>query len=183
MRLATWAGGGVVVAMVWSPISSPGAGPGSAPATQRANLSDRLTFLTLQLSSTEESIKEINLALRGAGYKAAVAAERAADVEKGNELMDRKGGAPVPWDQFYGRTARGFIAPLPPGTRVTIKGKGQIVYPTNDPIRRPAQMDYIYRANNEQAAKARAEVAELGKKVDALLARRRQLEGEQSSLW
>jgi len=155
----------------------------SAPTTQRADLSDRLTFLMLQLSSTEESIKAINAALRTAGYKAAVAADRAADAQKGNELMDRKGGAPVPWDQFYGRTARDFIAPLPPGTRVTIKGKGQIVYPTNDPIRRPAQMDYIYRANNEQAAKARAEVAELGKQVDALLARRRQLEGEQSSLW
>src|SRR6266576_5223592 len=136
MKLAMWAGGVVVVAMVWSPISSLGAGPASAPATQRTDLSDRLTFLTLQLSSTEESIKAITLALRGAGYKAAVAAERAADADKGNELMDRKGGAPIPWDQFYGKTARDFIAPLPPGTRVSIKGKGQIVYPTNDPIRR-----------------------------------------------
>ncbi len=183
MRLAMWAGGVVVVAMVWSPISSPGAGPASAPATQRADLSDRLTFLTLQLSSTEESIKAINLALRGAGYKAAVAAERAADAEKGNELMDRKGGAPVPWDQFYGRTARDFIAPIRPGTRISIKARGQVVYPTNDPIRRPAQMDYIYRANNEQAAKARTDAAALGKKIDALLARRRQLEAEQSALW
>jgi hypothetical protein len=159
------------------------AAPATSPTTQNGPLAERLTFLTLQLSSTEESIKAINLVLRSAGYKAALAADRAADAEKGNELMDRKGGAPIPWDQFYGKTARDFIAPLPPGTRVTIKGKGQIVYPTNDPIRRPAQMDYIYRANNEQAAKARAEAAAVGKKIDSLLARRRQLETEQSGLW
>src|SRR5215207_4096934 len=78
------------------------AAPGTSPTTKPA-ADDRLTFLTLGLSSTEESIKAINAALRSAGYQAAIAAERVADAQKNNELMDRKGGAPVPWDQFYGR--------------------------------------------------------------------------------
>src|SRR3954464_14392213 len=96
----------------------------SPPASRAADPADeRLTFLTLQLSSTEESIKAINTALKVAGYKAAVAEDRAANAEKGNELMDRKGGGPVPWDKFYGRTARDFIAPLPPGIYI-VKHKG-----------------------------------------------------------
>lgn len=164
------------------------AGPATRPAlsaTQPDPTSERLTFLTLRLSSAEESIKAINTALRVAGYKVAVAADKAEAADKGNELMDRKGGAPVPWDQFYGKTARSFIAPLPPGIyAVKVKGStDNITYPWNDPIRRPKQFDYLYRANSEQAAKAKEQVAALGRKVDALLARRRQLEGEQVSLW
>jgi hypothetical protein len=159
--------------------------PAAAPATQGDPASERLTFLTLRLSSAEESIKAINAALRVAGYKVAVAADKAEAADKGNELMDRKGGAPVPWDQFYGKTARSFIAPLPPGIYV-VKTKGSsenVTYPWNDPIRRPKQFDYLYRANSEQAAKAKEQVAAMGRKIDALLARRRQLEAEQVSIW
>jgi len=156
----------------------------SSPATQPDPTSERLTFLTLRLSSAEESIKAINTALRVAGYKVAVASDKAEAAEKGNELMDRKGGAPVPWDQFYGKTARSFIAPLPPGIyAVKIKGSGDITYPWNDPIRRPKQFDYLYRANSEQAIKAKEQVAVMGRKIDALLARRHQLENEQAGLW
>jgi hypothetical protein len=157
----------------------------AAPATQPDPTSERLTFLTLRLSSAEESIKAINTALRIAGYKVAVAADKAEAADKGNELMDRKGGAPVPWDQFYGKTARSFIAPLPPGIYgVKVKGStDNITYPWNDPIRRPKQFDYLYRANSEQAAKAKQQVEAMGRKIDALLARRRQLEAEQVELW
>jgi hypothetical protein len=165
--------------------AGPATRPAAAPATQPDPTSERLTFLTLRLSSAEESIKAINTALRVAGYKVAVAADKAEAADKGNELMDRKGGAPVPWDQFYGKTARSFIAPLPPGIyAVKVKGSSDnITYPWNDPIRRPKQFDYLYRANSEQAAKAKEQVAALGRKIDALLARRRQLEAEQVSLW
>lgn len=139
------------------------AAPPSTAETDPA--SDRLTFLTLRLSSAEESLKAIDGALRIAGYKARVAGDKAAGYEKGNELMDRKGGAPVPWDQFYGKTARSFATKW------------------NDPIRRPKQFDFLYRANNEQAAKAKDEVAAMGQRIDALLARRRQLELERITLW
>src|SRR4051794_493428 len=81
--------------------AGPATRPAAAPATQPDPTSERLTFLTLRLSSAEESIKAINIALRVAGYKVAVAADKAEAADKGNELMDRKGGAPVPWDQFY----------------------------------------------------------------------------------
>lgn len=138
------------------------AGPASAPADPSA---DRLTFLTVQLSSVEESVKAINAALRIAGYKGVVAEDKAQAYDKGNEIMDRNAGGPVPWDKFYGKTAKSFHTPW------------------NDPIRRPRQFDYIYRANAEQAAKARGEVALMGHQIEKLVARRRQLEGEQSALW
>ena len=138
--------------------------PATAPAPADGN-DDRLTFLTLQLSSVEESIKALTAGMKAAGYKANVAAEKVEGYEKGNELMDRKGGAPVPWDKFYGKTAKSFRTWW------------------DDPVKRPKQFDYIYRANNDQAAKAKDEVAAMGRQVDVMLARRRKLEAEQSVLW
>jgi hypothetical protein len=51
------------------------------------------------------------------------------------------------------------------------------------PVDRPPQFDFIYRANADAQARAAAETAALGTKIDQLLARRRQLEAEQSALW
>jgi hypothetical protein len=159
------------------------AAPTSAPADAP---SDRLTFLTLQLSSVEESIKAIDKALRVTGYQASVAADKAEDYQKGNEIMDRKGGAPVPWDEFYGRTARSFYVPRSVGS-LEASGNGRQVdahvATGYHPIARPTQFDYLYRANNQQAAKAMQEVAAMEQKSSVLLARRRQLEAEQSALW
>ena len=138
--------------------------PATAPAPADGN-DDRLTFLTLQLSSVEESIKALTVGMKAAGYKANVAADKVEGYEKGNELMDRKGGAPVPWDKFYGKTAKSF----------------QTWW--DDPVKRPKQFDYIYKANNDQAAKAKDEVAAMGRRIDLMLARRRKLEAEQSVLW
>lgn len=183
-----WLAGGLLLFVIAAGAEAqpgPAANPtGAAPATQPDPAADRLTFLTLQLSSAEESIKAINTALRAAGYKAAVAADKIEVAQKGNELMDRKGGGPVPWDQFYGKTARSFLAPAPRGDVVIIhKGRGETLNPFNDPIKRPKQFDYLYRANAEQAAKAAQEVGAMGRKVETLLARRRQLENEQVALW
>ncbi len=105
-----------------------------------------------------------------AGYKAATAAMKADMAAEGNSIMDRKGGAPVPWQEFYGRTAKDFI----------MHDVGSPVY---HQVQRPSQFDYIYHANNQQADAAKAEIAAMGAKIDALLARRRQLEAEQSSIW
>jgi hypothetical protein len=139
------------------------------PATQADPAADRLTFLTLQLSSIEASLHAINLALRSAGYKAVLTSEKADEAAKGNELMDRNGGAPVAWDKFYGATAKQF--------------EPRDIVGIPHPYKRPSQFNYLYHANNDQITKANAEVAALGQKVDVLLARRRQLDSEQSALW
>ena len=106
-----------------------------APTTQPNPAADRLTFLTLQLSSIEASLNAVNLALRGAGYKAVIISEKANQAAMGNELMDRKGGAPIAWDKFYGATAKEF-AP-------------RDVFGVAHNYERPSQFDYLYRANNE----------------------------------
>ena len=142
-----------------------GGPPATVPAAPSAGNDDRFNFLALQLSSVEESIKAVTAGMKAAGYKANVAADKVEGFQKGNELMDRKGGAPVPWDKFYGKNAGSFHTWW------------------NDPIKRPKQFDSIYKANNDQAAKAREEVASMGKKVDVMLARRRSLEAEQNVLW
>jgi hypothetical protein len=155
------------------PFSHPAYCANPAPATKpdAANPdAKRLTFLGDQLSADEAAIAAINRALLQAGYHAAVANERAANAAKDSYQMDRQGGAPVPWQQFYGRTARDFI----------MHDKYSPVY---HQVARPDQLDYVYRANNNQIDSAKAEVNALGRKVDALLARRRELEAEQSSLW
>jgi hypothetical protein len=145
----------------------------------------RLVFLTSQLSSVEASLRAVSKAIAVTGYKQQVQADKVGAARLGNELMDRKGGAPVPWDQFYGKTARHFAVGAPPGN-YSIKYKGpatDISYPTNDPLRRPKQFDFLYRANAETERRAESEAAALGGKVELLLARRRQLEAEQSALW
>ncbi len=146
----------------------------ATPATTQASTDDspearRFTFLGDQLSADEAAIAAINKALVQAGYKAAIASDRANVAAKGNELMDRQGGAPVAWKDFYGRTARDFVM--------------HDTDSTYHQVQRPKQFNYIYRANNNQIEAAKTEVDSIGKKVDALLARRQQLEAEQSSLW
>src|ERR1700749_2267953 len=44
-------------------------------------------------------------------------------------------------------------------------------------------LSVVYRANQNAQRDADADVARLGGKIDALIARRRQLEGEQTSIW
>src|SRR5450432_4244127 len=83
------------------------AGPASAPAPNaRPELTSRQQNLLLQLSDAEANIQAINKALKRTGYKVGVEYDRIDSNSKGNELMDRKGGGPVRWDEFYGRTAR-----------------------------------------------------------------------------
>ena len=145
---------------------------GEPETTQPQNLdgdAQRLTFLGNQLSADEAAITSINKALKIAGYHAQDAADEAAGAAKQNELMDRKGGGPVPWQEFYGRTAKSFIMHDP--------------YGEYHQVQRPDQFDYVYKANDEQIAKAQADIESVAKTVDALLGRRRQLEAEQSSLW
>jgi hypothetical protein len=152
----------------------------SKPATQPLppgweEVDQRLVFLTVQLSTIESSIEATDKALKLHGYQK-IAQEAAANrAAKGNELMDRNGGGPVAWQEFYGKTAEKFF--YHPTDRNT-------VYVNPHPVaQRPPQFDYIYRANEEHRAKAEAEATRIGDKIDDLLAYRKQLETEQTALW
>ncbi len=136
----------------------------------------RLTFLGDQLSADEAAIAAIDRALGTAGYKTSLAVQRAGDMTLNNERMDRNGGGPMPWQEFYGRTARDFIVHDAIITR-------HAYIQTSHEIQTPAQFNYIYRANRNEAAAARAEIAAMGDKTDALLARKRELETDIGYLW
>jgi hypothetical protein len=138
-------------------------------------IDQRLVFLTVQLSTIESSIDATDKALKLNGYQK-IAKEAAADqAAKSNELMDRKGGGPVRWEEFYGRTAEKFFYHPRDGNTIHVNPL---------PIaQRPPQFDYIYRANEDNRAKAEADAARIGNKIDDLLAYRKQLETEQTALW
>jgi hypothetical protein len=138
-------------------------------------IDQRLVFLTVELSTTESEIDATNKALKANGYKLASTNDAAEHARKGNEIMDRNGGGPVPWKDFYGKTASAFF-----------------YHPTDDntvhvnplPIdQRPPQFDYIYRANLENQAKAEEDADKIGNKIDDLVSHKRDLETEQSALW
>jgi tetratricopeptide (TPR) repeat protein len=157
--------------------------PPPAPASKSAvegkdgwdHIDQRLVFLTVELSTVESSLTATNKALKSAGYKLADLTSDADRARQRNNQMDRQGGGPVPWSQFYGTTAKDFF-----------------YHPTDDntihvnpvPVdQRPPQFDYIYRANEDNRAKAEAAAAAVGNKIDDLLAHRKTLQAEQLSLW
>ncbi|HZZ42846.1 MAG TPA: DUF1080 domain-containing protein [Tepidisphaeraceae bacterium] len=161
--------------------------PTTAPAaTQPAAdiVGDRVTFLVTRLAGVEASLKAVETELKTAGYQAGVSADRAKRYQQGNELMDRKGGGPMAWDQFYGKTASAFYYhPTDANTRYRFDNDnphGLAPVPT---AQRPPQLDYFYRANDQRALQAREDAAALTGRVDALLQRHRQLESQQAILW
>ena len=115
-----------------------------------------------------------------------------------NEKMDRKGGGPMKWSDFYGRTAEKFfyhptdrnstyrtltiLTPQPPQND-NRTGEG---VPSRQGLpvhQRPPQFDYIYRANQEANERAETEAGKLQGKIEALVKRRSELEQEQNGLW
>jgi hypothetical protein len=158
----------------------------------------RLVFLMVRLANVEASLDAVEKRVGSGTRQRAVKAGEAKRAEKGNEMMDRKGGGPVKWSQFYGRTAEKFFYhPVDQNTSyhtTTVLGQTS---PRNDnqsadgipsrqglPVhQRPPQFDYIYKANRDAQARAEKDASELRNKVEALVARRRQLEDEQSDLW
>ena len=132
-------------------------------------IDQRLVFLTVQLSATEASLAAVKRALAGAKYQQGSQSNRAEAMKAKNQDMDRKGGGPVPWDQFYGTTAQDFYfhpyvslhAKNNDGSRLDVeKSKAPSV-----PIQRPPQFNYIYKANVEAARNADSEAAAFGQQV------------------
>jgi hypothetical protein len=163
------------------------ADPATQPAAETSTeLTARQRNLLLQLSNAEANIQAINKALRVTGYKVGIAYDRIESNRKGNEIMDRNGGGPVRWDDFYGRTARDFYAPQSWGT-LHAQGNGASVdiqiAENNRPLKRPAQFDYIYAANNDQIDRANEQIASFQHDQAALLARRAAHESDQTRLW
>ena len=161
-------------------------------------IDDRLVFLTVRLANVEASLEAIENAIAANTKKGTFKSTDARKADKANEKMDRHGGGPVSWSVFYGRTAEKFfyhpvdanttyhtttVLQQLPNTQDDKVGKG---VPSSHSVpvhQRPPQFDYIYRANRDAKTRAEREAAEIGNKVDALLARRHSLEKEQSGLW
>ena len=176
--------------------------PPIAPAEKLAEgweeIDERLIFLMVRLANTETSLEAVEKAIGAGSRKRTAKTSEAKRAIGENEKMDRKGGGPMKWNQFYGTTAEKFfyhptdrnssyhtvtvLSPQPPqndnqtGAGVPSR-QGLPVH------QRPPQFDYIYRANEGAAAKAESEAAGLRGKVEALTARRRELELEQVALW
>ncbi|MGA2496997.1 MAG: serine/threonine-protein kinase [Tepidisphaeraceae bacterium] len=149
-----------------------GFGPATRPAAESAllELTARQQNLLVQLSDAEANIQAINKALARTGYKVGLAYDQIDSNLKGSELMDRKGGGPVRWDAFYGKTARDF-------GRLSTARNGY----WGD--RRPQQFDFIYKANSDQIARAKDQIASLSQDQAGLLARRQKHEADQCRLW
>ena len=110
-----------------------------------------------------------------------------------NELMDRFGGGPVKWSEFYGKTAEKFFYhPVDQSTSyhtITLltqqhsmpdQTPGKVAAGQGVPLsQRPPQFDYIYRANQDAKDRAEKEATELRSKHNALVARRKALEEDQ----
>jgi hypothetical protein len=112
--------------------------------------------------------------------------------------MDRQGGGPMKWSDFYGRTAEKFFyhptdrnssyntvtVLSQQGPQADNKVGGGVPSSQGVPAhQRPPQFDYIYRANENAKARAEQEAAEFKGKIESLLQRRHRLEVEQAGLW
>jgi hypothetical protein len=138
-------------------------------------IDQRMVFLTVQLSSVETSLTAVNNAMHAGSHAQGVKRGEVDTHVKGNELMDRNGGGPVGWQTFYGKTAEHFF--------YHPKGHHEIYINPGPTAQRPPQLDYIYRANAQAAARADADVAALGNQLQVLTDRRRDLEAQQEVLW
>ena len=134
-------------------------------------IDQRLVFLTVQLSTVESSIAATDKSLKKNGYLK-IAKEEVAEQAR---LENDRDGGPVLWQEFYGLTVEKFYYHPEDGSTVRVK-VGAVAA-------RPPQIDYIYRANEANRLRAETDAAEIGSKIEDLLAYRKQLETEQSALW
>ena len=172
--------------------------PAEALAEGWDEIDQRLIFLMIRLANVEASLEAIEKAIDADSRKKSGKANTARKADRDNEALDRKGGGPVKWSQFYGMTAEKFF--YHPTDRNTTyhtrtilsqngpeadnKVGGGVPASQGLPVhQRPPQFDYIYRANESAKARAEMEASELVGKIDALNERRQRLEAEQAGLW
>ena len=161
-------------------------------------IDQRLIFLMIRLANTETSLEALEKTIAASSRNQSVKIGDAKRAVRENEKMDRKGGGPVHWSVFYGRTADKFfyhptdrnstyhtvtvLSQQPPQNDNKIAGgvPSRQGLPVSN---RPPQFDYIYRANQEAKERAEADADKLKNKIEALLDRRQKLELEQNGLW
>lgn len=161
-------------------------------------IDDRLIFLMVRLASTEASLEATENAIAASSRSQAKKTGQVRQAENKNNDMDRKGGGPVKWSLFYGRTAESFFYhPVDRNTTYHTETILSQQAPVDDnqagpgvpsrqglpPHQRPPQFDYIYRANESAKARAENEIADFIGKTAELTERRQRLEAEQAGLW
>ena len=161
-------------------------------------IDQRLIFLMVRLANLEASLEAIEQRFDSRNRQVNSKSSAAKRADRANEDMDRMGGGPVKWSQFYGMTAEKFfyhptdrnstyhtVTVLnQQGSQADNKVGGGVPSSQGLPVhQRPPQFDYIYRANEKARTRADAEAAELKGKLDQLVARRHRLEAEQAGLW
>jgi len=173
--------------------------PEAAPKKDWAwDLDERFDELMEQLAINEASLDAVNAAIAKKTHKKGSQLGSAKRFDENNRLMDRKGGGPMNWREFYGTNAEKFFYhPVDPNTTYHTTTALQQIGKTQDdktssdiPTRqslpvhqRPPQWDYIYRANRTASESAVADAALLATEVQKLEQRRAQLEQEQAVLW
>ena len=84
-----------------------------APAEKLAEgwdeIDERLIFLMVRLANTETSLEAVEKTIAASSRKASAKTGDAKRAIGENEKMDRKGGGPMKWSQFYGTTAEKFF--------------------------------------------------------------------------
>ena len=158
----------------------------------------RFDFFMERLASLEASLDAVEQALAKASGKKGAKLGEARRAEANNAMMDRKGGGPMKWNEFYGSTAEKFFYhPVDPNTSYHTNtvlrqmgssqddkiGSGVPASQSLPVHQRPPQFDYIYRANRDAKERAEAEAVALGGQLESLNQRREKLEAEQADLW
>ena len=159
---------------------------------------DRFNELMEQLAINEASLDAVDAAIAKKTRKKGSQLGAVKRNEENNRMMDRKGGGPMKWNEFYGTNAEKFFYhPVDPNTSyytataLRQMGKAEDDKRGSDvpstqclPVhQRPPQWDYIYRANRTASESAMADAALLSTEVQQLEQRRGQLEQEQAVLW
>ena len=176
--------------------------PAMVPAEKLADgwedMDQRLVFLVSRLADVEASLDAIEQIAASKDRQMNSKNRDSKRADRDNEDMDRKGGGPIKWSEFYGTTAEKFFyhptdrnssyhtvtVLSQQGSQADNKVGGGVPSSQGLPVhQRPPQFDYIYRANEKARARAISEASELRGKIDQLNARRQKLEAEQAVLW
>jgi hypothetical protein len=83
--------------------------PAEALAEGWQEIDKRLVFLMVRLANVEASFEAMERAIDADSRKRGAKSSTARKADRDNEDLDRKGGGPVKWSQFYGMTAEKFF--------------------------------------------------------------------------
>lgn len=174
-----------VFAMLVATVVAEDLPPEKLPAGWEA-IDERTVFLTVRLANTETSLDAVEKAIAADTRKKAPRSTAIKKADQKIDELDRNGGGPMKWTEFYGTTANQFF--YRPANRgagyYTLLALSQQTAPEQVvPLQRPPQFDYIYKANEKTKARAQSEIAELQGKIQVLIERRQRLESEQAGLW